>query len=162
MGCYFFADDYLKFVQKLEYYLSLDIKMITAQEARHKEQIKNNGNEDCPIGVLDDVEIVFVHYKKAVLTKDKWTKRVKRVNWDNLIFKFSYMNSCTKEQLKEFDFLELPGKKFMFVPEEEHHYKCGVYYPGFEDDEQIRNDTYYYNRYFDVPAFINGDGILLK
>ena len=159
VGCYFFADDYLKFIRNLEYYFSLEIKMITAQEARHKEQIIKNGNTDCPIGVLDDVEIIFVHYKEAALAKDKWTRRVKRVNWDNLIFKFSYMNSCNKEQLKEFDSLELPGKKFMFVPEKEHQYKCGVYYPGFEDDDQIYNDTFYYNRYFDVPAFINGNGI---
>ena len=38
-------------------------------------------------------------------------------------------------------------------------YNCGVYYPGFENDEQIENDTFFWNKYFDVTDFLNGNGI---
>lgn len=37
----------------------------------------------------------------------------------------------------------------------EHSYKCGVYYSGFEEDDQIYNDTFYWNKYFDVTLFLN-------
>lgn len=43
----------------------------------------------------------------------------------------------------------------MFVNQRNHSYKCGVYYPGFENDEQIYNDTFYWNKYFDVTLFFN-------
>ena len=35
VGCYFFADDYLKFISDLHHYLSLEIEMIPALQARH-------------------------------------------------------------------------------------------------------------------------------
>jgi len=155
VGAYLFAKDYLKLVKNLEYYFSLNIQMISSYESINKKKIIENHNEDCPIGVLDDIEIVFVHYKTRELALEKWNRRIKRVNWNNLIFKFSYMNSCTEEQLEEFDSLDLPGKKIMFVNQPSHHYKCGVYYPGFENDSQIYNDTYYWDYYFDVTLFLN-------
>lgn len=100
-----------------------------------------------------------MHYKTEELAKDKWDRRVKRVNWDNLIFKFSMQNLCTEEHLREFDSMELPGKKFMFVNNPNSEYDCAFYYPGFEQEAQVYNDTFYLNRWFDVTAFINGDGL---
>lgn len=155
IGCYFFSDDYIKFLGNFDYYITQDLQFITPEQSKNHKWILENGNEDCPIGVLDDVEIIFVHYYSRELAYDKWTRRVKRINRDNMIFKFSYQNHATKEHLKQFDEMELPGKKLMFVNQEDMGYKCGVYYPGFEKDEQIYNDTYFGNRYFDVVSFIN-------
>ena len=162
VGAYFFADDYIKFIQKLRYYITLEIKFITAKYARHREAIIRNGNLNCPIGVLDDVEIIFVHYKDANLVREKWNRRIERINWDNLIFKFSYMNDCTQTELRTFDEMELPGKKIMFVNTRDFAFKCGVYYPGFENERQIYNDTFYYDKYFDIFTFINEGRIIAK
>ena len=132
-----------------------ELKIISLDESKYKEWIIENHNENCPIGRIEDIEIVFVHYTDADTTKEKWNRRVKRINWENLIFKFSYMNHATEKDLKTFDMCELPGKKIMFVNQRNHSYKCGVYYPGFENDKQIYNDTFYWNKYFDVTLFFN-------
>ena len=135
------------------------LEIIPLEEAKHREWIIENRNEDCPIGKIVDIEIVFAHYHDADTAKEKWNRRVSRINWDNLIFKFSYMNHATKEDLEIFDSSELPGKKVMFVNKRDHSYECGVYYPGFEEDDQIYNDTFYWNKYFDVTYFLNSGEI---
>ena len=92
--------------------------------------------------------------KKAAI--EKWSRRCKRVNYDNLIFKFCEQNGCTSEHLARFDSMELPGKKIMFTCHDEgDKYRCGIYYPGFEDVGQIMNDTFYWDKYFDIISFLN-------
>lgn len=159
VGCYIFPDDYLKLISNLQHYFSLDLKFVNVKDARHYNQIVKNDNEDCPIGVLDDVEIVFVHYKTQEKAYNKWMSRVKRINWNNLIFKFSLQNNATKEQVETFDKMPLPGKKFVFVNKPNHGLKCGIYYHGFEKDQYVWNDTFFAHRFFDVTKFLN-EGII--
>lgn len=152
------TDDYLKFITNLNYYLEQELKIIRVEDARHYPFWKEDScMKNVPIGVLDDVEIAFLHYKDSEVAKDTWNRRVQRVNRSNLIFKFSYMNQCTKEDLDTFIEMQLPGKKLCFVKDAETVKKdrCLVYYKGFEKDNQISNDTYYWDRYFDVVKFIN-------
>ena len=154
VGCFFFANDYLKFIKSLKVYLSKPLEFISLNESSHKEWLLKK-NISCPIGKLDDVEIFFLHYKDNFTAKEKWERRVKRINWDNLVFKFSQMNECLPSHLEDFEKSSLPGKKFMFVSNPNHKFSCGVYYPGYEDDEEIDNDTFYWNRYIDVIKFLN-------
>lgn len=158
VGCFIMTDDYLKFITNLNYYLEQELKIIRVEDARHYPFWKEDScMKNVPIGVLDDVEIAFLHYKDSEVAKDTWNRRAQRVNRSNLIFKFSYMNQCTKEDLDTFIEMQLPGKKLCFVKDAETAKKdrCLVYYKGFEKDNQISNDTYYWDRYFDVVKFIN-------
>lgn len=164
VGLWFFADDYLRFISNLRYYLSLEIEMIPAQKSRRFERIKDYRSEDAPVGVLDDVEIVMLHYKDPAVAKDKWERRKARVNFENMIIKFSYMNDCSSKMLREFDEMSFDGfnpKKFMFINKPDPTLKCGVYMPGFENDDQITNDTYFFNKYFDLTKFIN-EGVIIQ
>lgn len=164
VGLWFFADDYLRFISNLRYYLSLEIDVKPARESKRYERIKEYRSEDASIGVLDDLEIVMLHYKDPSIAKEKWERRKTRVNFDNLIIKFSYMNDCTYEMLRQFDDMEFKGftpKKVMFVSQPFPKYNCGVYFPGFEDEDQISNDTYFFNKYFDLTRFIN-DGVIIQ
>ena len=43
----------------------------------------------------------------------------------------------------------------MFVSNPNHNFSCGIYYPGYENDGEIDNDTFYWNRYVDVVKFLN-------
>lgn len=165
VGTYFFAEDYINFIENFEDLISRDIEIIQASKSRHYAELLARGEENVPVGKLaENVEIVFLHYKDPILAKDKWNRRIKRINLNNLIFKFSYMNNCTPELIKKFDSMNLTGKKIAFVRTEQEAKSlgCGVYYPGYEKDEQISNDTFYWNRYFDVSAFLNGRGLILK
>lgn len=93
VGTYFFADDYIKFITNLQYYLSKPIIFITAEESKYRDTLYERGEKDIPIGVLGDVEIVFLHYKSIDIARDKWNRRIRRVNYNNLVAKFSRMNS---------------------------------------------------------------------
>lgn len=154
VGTFFFAEDYLKFVKRLKYYLSLELRFINSDESKHSSYLKENEIK-CPIGILDDVEIFFLHYPNELLAKEKWNRRVRRINWNHLLFKFSQMNECSDECLKKFDEMNLPGKKFMFVNKLNMEYSCSVYYPGYETDLQIENDTFFWNKYINVFDLIN-------
>ena len=153
VGTYFFADDYIKFVSNLKYYTSLDIEMIDAKDSRYSDELKKRNQMNVPVGKLGDVEIVFLHYKDPDIAKDKWSRRVKRINWENLILKFSYMNCCTDEHIHQFE--KIDGyKSFVFVSKPFEKYNNAILVPGY-DGGQIDNDTFYWNKYFDVVCFLN-------
>lgn len=161
VGGYFFPDDYLRFVSNLKEYIYKPLVFVPLEQSLHKKAIIENGNAHHIIARLGDVEIVFVHYRTEQEVLSKWNRRVKRINWNNLIFKFSYQNGATLADLEEFDKFDLPGKKMMFVNKKNMGYKCGIYYHGFESDICVWNDTFYAHRYFDVTRFLN-DGIIIQ
>ena len=154
VGCYFYADDYIKFISNLSYYLSIEIKMITSNQSKHKESLFEKGETKVPVGVLDDVEVVFLHYSDADLAKDKWTKRISRVNWENIIYKFSYMNECTDKNIE--DFLQITnGKKRVCFVNKNKWNNYGVYEIPAGPNGQILDDTTWFNKYVDTEKLIN-------
>ena len=94
VGMYFFADEYIRFLSDIKHYLSTRIAFINASESRYADELAKRGQMNIPIGVLDDVEIVMLHYKDKAVAEEKWCRRVERINWINMIYKFSYMNGC--------------------------------------------------------------------
>lgn len=155
VGCYFFAEDYIKFVENFDFYINQKLDFINLSQSKYKNEIKAFGDENttAPIGLLKDVEIVFLHYKMPEICLEKWNRRINRINKNNLIFKFSHQNLCTNEHIKKFDNLNLPGKKICFtkIPNQA---ECGVYYPGFENEDSL-DDIYHWHEYFDLIRFIN-------
>lgn len=70
INLYFEAKDFIKFVEKLKYYINLPIKVTKI--------------EDKIIGYLDDIKIIFLHYKTIEDAKTKWEERKKRILWNKL------------------------------------------------------------------------------
>lgn len=103
IGLYFFADDYIRFVENIREYLNTNLEMITAYESKYKDELIARKQQHVPIGRLKDVDIVFLHYKNALDAKKKWHRRLERVNWDNMIYKFSYMNNCKPQHIHQFE-----------------------------------------------------------
>lgn len=140
VGLYFFADDYIKFVKNLKYYMSLDLKFIQANESKYSETLKEINQLDKPIGILDDVEVVFLHYNSEAEAYEKWNRRKERINWNNIYFKFSKMNLCTEEHLKAFD--SLPYKeKFMLTSYKKKKYECEIFWNEKNVDGEVKLDT---------------------
>ena len=50
---------------------------------------------------------------------------------------------------------DIKVKRFMFVPYENIGYKTAIYYRGYENMNEIKNDTLYWNKYIDVIKLIN-------
>lgn len=70
INLYFEAEDFIKFVERLEYYINLPIEVTEV--------------EDKIIGHLGDIKIIFLHYKTMEEAKTKWEERKNRILWDKL------------------------------------------------------------------------------
>lgn len=138
-GLYFFADDYLKFIGNLRYYLSLELCFISVEESHYCDTLKAK-NQVVPIGKLGDIEIVFLHYKTEKEAKEKWDRRKERINFDDIIFKFSRMNGCSDDHIEKF--AELPLKnKILINNRKDIKYSFEYYIEGYDGKDEILNDT---------------------
>lgn len=157
IGLYFFAEDYLKFVSNLRYYINLELKFINLDDSKYKETLIKRGGKDvaCPIGVLGDIEIIFLHYRDSTEAKEKWERRCQRINWDNIYYKFSQMNHCSVEFLREFDQLPM-SNKFVFVSRD-YNLESQVIADEFVNNDEITNDTKYYNKHINIVRWLAGD-----
>lgn len=116
IGLFFHADDYIKFVSNIKYYINVRLKFIDIDKSKNKEWLVNEvkyGNH--PIGVLDDIEIYFLHYKDEKEAEEKWNRRIERINFNNILFKFNDQNGCTIEHVKRFMQLPYENKLFFTV-----------------------------------------------
>lgn len=163
VGLYFWADEYLKFVANLKHYFSCSLEFIDVKDSEHYEVLQSRGEESKIVGKLDDIEIVFLHYHSREEAKEKWERRKNRINYNNLIIKFSEMNGCTVDDLEEFDNLELPNsKKIMFVSECPCRWKCAVVYRYYINQGSLPQDIPHYRRYVDITHFINTGEIVRR
>lgn len=139
IGLYFFANDYIKFISNLKYYLSLDLHFINYEMSAHKETIVQKRQTEKPIGILGDIEIVFLHYKSEKEAMEKWNRRKQRIHWDNLFIKFSEMNECTKEHLLIFDKLSFRNK--IVLVSKDYGLKSQIIVNSFTRDNEVYDDT---------------------
>lgn len=95
VNLFFSAEDYLKFLKKLDYYLEQPL-------------VEIESDKDYPVAKLDDITIYFMHYLSFDEAKTTWKKRVARINRNNLYVIFVQQNGCTEQILREFD--DLPYK----------------------------------------------------
>ena len=95
VNLFFGAEDYIKFLEKLDYYLSQTL-------------VEVQSDKDYPVAKLDDITIYFMHYSSFDEAKTTWKKRAARIEKDNLYVIFVQQNGCTEQILREFD--DLPYK----------------------------------------------------
>ena len=140
VGLYFFAPDYIKFVSDLRRYLDIPLRFIDPSESKYYEILKERNQTDKPVGRLDDVEIVFLHYKSQEEALEKWNRRKARVNFDNIFIKMSRMNCCTEDHIKEFDSLDFKNK-FFINNRKPMRYQCEVYWDEEWNLDGMQSDT---------------------
>lgn len=63
--------DFMRFVLNLDYYIRCPLEM--------------RWGEEYPVGMLDDIEIHFMHYETCKEAKERWNNRKLRINWENII-----------------------------------------------------------------------------
>lgn len=153
VGMYFFADEYIKFISRLKYYLGLKLEIITYEQSKYKDILIRKNQTNCLIGKLDDVEIVLLHYHNASEAVQKWERRCKRVNWDNIIFKMSEMNCCTLEHLKAFD--NLPTERKILFVSKDYGLKSQIVWSEWTKVGEIKNDTTYFKKHLNLSNVLN-------
>lgn len=155
IGAYFYADDYIRFIKDIKKYTTTPMVMIKPTESKHFLDLQEKKQLDIPIGKIEDVEIYFLHYKDPLVVKEKWERRCERINYKNLIVKFSFMGDCTDEMIEEFDKLDFK-KKVLFVTKEYKNINYAVVIPP-SDGRQITNDTFYFNKYINLYKVLNNE-----
>ena len=149
------AEDFTKFCENLEYYLSVD----EMRECTDKTVI---GERQYPIAYLDDLTLFLVHYKSVSEAQEKWNERKKRIDFNNLVIINTDREGMTGRLKDRFE--ALPYKKVMFVhkPDEEHP-NC-FYIHGYEQDTSVGIVTEHIGwkglrpvDQFDWVSFLNGD-----
>lgn len=157
IGLFIMPEDYLKFIKNLNYYLSLELEFIDFKESRFYDYLSENVGKfgKYPIGRLDDIEIQFLHYEDEIEAREKWNRRKKRINKNNIIYKFNDQNGCKKEQIKEFCDLNSPNK-LCFVSNKEYKNIDGVMYvKEFKKNNFVIDDTWFARKYINLNKFIN-------
>lgn len=139
-GLYFFAPDYIKFVSDLRRYLETPLEFIDAEDSKYYDELKKRNQTDKPIGVIDDVEIVFLHYKTEEEAKEKWDRRKLRVNYDRIVLKFSRMNLCSDAEIEQFCNLPI-NNKFVFNTRKDIKYPCEIFWKGKTENGDVFLDT---------------------
>ncbi len=107
VGLFIFGPDYLKLLKNLEYYLALDLYFV-------KESKWINTPVDYPIGLLEDVEIHFLHYNNQSEAQSKWARRLERMNKStdksNFFLKICDRDFADQNILNEFHDLPFENK----------------------------------------------------
>ncbi len=155
VGLFFYAPCYMKFLRNINHYLQFPLTF----KERSAYPLANERRErkKYPVGVLDDIEIHFLHYKSNEEAYEKWKRRAARINFNNLYVAFSDVDLCTVKEMKEFDGMNFSNKVFFSA-------KCyeGIdslvwlkSYIGYDHVGDLVNNRWSYRKYFDVIKWLN-------
>ena len=118
VNLYIRPEDFVKFMENLEHYLSVELTEIE-HPARY------------PVGKLDDLILYLKHYSSFEEAKTKWDERKKRINYDNLYVMMTDRDftppdkerrACGREVLERFS--RLPYKKMCFTGKSYSDLEC--------------------------------------
>ncbi len=119
------SEDFIKFCENMEYYLSLEI-----------EAYKGDIKREYPLGQLGGLVLYFVHYETLDQARNKWNERKTRVDYDNIYIIATDRDGFTDELFEKFKKLPYENKKlFSHLPMSDE--KDVVYIKGFEDKDYI-------------------------
>ena len=157
VGLFIMPDDYIIFLKDLKKYINMDVKFIKPEDSKYKKYISSKDKRfgDYPIGKLNDIEIHFLHYKSPEEAYEKWNRRKRRINYENLIVKFNDQNGCGYEDVNEF--LELPYEnKIFFTANKEFSKNKSIYIKEFSESKFVENDMLLCTKYLKLTEYLNG------
>lgn len=130
VGLFIMDNDYIKFLENLDYYISQPLVFISHSDSKYQERLQREttAKECYPIALLDDVEVHFLHYKSIEEAQKKWGYRKNRINKKRLLVKMSQRSSNDLSILERFEKLPFKnkicftesmhaGKEFIHIPE---------------------------------------------
>ena len=154
VGLYFFAEEYIKFLERFDYYIEQKLKIIDTKDSKYYKNMLKKKEENAIVGKLDDVEIVFLHMKTGKEAIEKWNKRVQRINKKYIIFKFCEQNECTKKHVERFE--KLPFKnKICFTTKDYPGYKSVIWFKDQVKNKEVVRDSYESHKYLNIIDYIN-------
>jgi uncharacterized protein (DUF1919 family) len=155
IGLFFYAPCYIKFLKNFNHYIKQPLTFkVTSIYEEAREFRKNNSY---PLGVLDDIEVHFLHYKNQTEALEKWNRRIQRINYNNLFINFCDRDLCTEEHIREFDKLDFL-KKVCFTAQQYPELKSVVWLKKYKDKPfvgTLYTDRWGYRRDFHLLKWLN-------
>lgn len=152
LGLFFMAEEYIKFIYNIKYYLNKELEFIEIEDSKYKNYLKKL-NYNSPIGKIDDLEIMFLHYDSNEDAKEKWNRRKERINWNKIIYKFSDQNMCTYEHLKKFEDFEANNKICFTTRKYENIESISIL--KYKNSETLIDDIKSSRKYFNIYKYLN-------
>ena len=149
INLYMRCEDFTKFCEKMEYYLSLEITEYDGDIER-----------DYPLGMLGDLVIYFVHYDTLQQAREKWNERRSRMDFDNIYIIATDRDGFNENLCQRF--LDLPYKHKKLFAHLPYNSRDIVYIKGFEKEEQVEGlmyhtkDGHFLIDQFDWVSWFNG------
>lgn len=141
VNLYILPKDFIKFVNNLNYYLSLTPKV--------------EMGEKYPIGFLDDIKIYFMHYSSPEEAVEKWEERKQRINFNKIFVIMVERDGFDDEVFK--DFLNIKYPKILFTRNEKYISNNSVYLKKFKNEKELSNiiPGRYIYKYLKIVKLLN-------
>lgn len=153
IGLYFYAPEYIKFLRNIRSNIEQPIRFIPKEKSKYAHLI----SKDYIIGILGDtdIEIVFMHYKTEKEVLEKWERRKKRIQWDNMIVKFSDADPARADEYI-YEFENLPFEhKVCFTGKPYHDCKSVICMKEFEKQGYVYYEWAYSYKYYNFVKQVN-------
>lgn len=155
-GLFLYAPCYLKLLGSLRESLISELVFVAQSKYPEANQYRERTGDHYPIGVLEeDIEVHFLHYENENEAREKWTRRLDRIQWDNLFIAFTERDLCEAQHIGEF--LQLPyQKKVLFSAKKYSPNQDIVWIKEDEQAGEVLDILHSYKNYFDVIDWLNG------
>lgn len=157
IGMFIMPEDFVRFCADLPCYLAEPLVFLDPEQSKWADILRAKDDWGTYlIGCIGDVELHMLHYQDEDTARRKWESRIKRVNYDRIIYKFNDQNGATEEDLLAFDALPLEHKIIFSAREHPNVLSC-VKMQCPKNHEYIRAsyEPFGHNRTFDVTHYIN-------
>ena len=101
IGLMLMSPCYIKLLDNLKYYLNEPLNF--KSESRYPEMQEIKSGTKFPLATLgdSDIEIHFMHYNSENEARNKWNRRVKRIDWNYLYVKYDCGKDYASKELAE-------------------------------------------------------------
>ena len=110
------------------------VKLVLNLRHYMEQELVIRWGEEYPIGMLDDVEIHFMHYDTCKEAKEAWDKRKARINWDKIFVIATDRDGFDSDAYEQWK--QIPYPKILFTANPEFT-EDAVYYPEYAADGQV-------------------------
>lgn len=156
VGLFMMAPCYITLLEDWQHWLGRELTFVP--QTKYPECAASHAAKGYPIGLLGGrLEVHFLHYKTEAEARDTWTKRLARINPDNLFVKFdAAKDGATPEHMARFAALPF-AHKVMFTDKPHPTQSVCLYIPGWEKDaaKLYRHSL----RSLAITRWLNGTGL---
>jgi len=152
-----FGPDYIDMLENFSIDLLSQITFIEQEKSKHIDELKKLGifGAKYPIGLLfGKYELHFLHYTTIEDAREKWFRRLKRINPKKMVFKFSDGDKFEENMAQRFDNLIFKNK-VCFVSKKYPELKSMVSLKKFQNNNRVHDEWKNANKEFNALDFFN-------